>query len=975
MVTAAGNDARFPNVSTIPPGESKLNKIEYWREKQENSRILEADFRLFQQMHPDLFAIPAFSPTFGPVPTNLDVMLWLQQKYAPGSSLLMSQGELVDAPIIRGKREKAAPCYTVEEVVAGERIICTEFWGEYYISNVFHRPVREDRWRHPDFVDSCTRNLDTRWLKRETFIVFGDAEFFEDGKRVRPTPDQRAAFVKYCIEHGATALFTSPHGMHWLIVTNRPVPIDGKRPLEMKSVMEWFFRDFQKLSNSGWKVDMTACVNRARLERVCPLVYWRKDAVIEIPDGVIGAVVSCQKERKHSPRSPQCSKSSAFGSSGPGSVSGAQALRMRCAALHYNGVEHVNTGTFIARVASAVGLAWKDIEALFEKFPVTSESFGPLDVEVVTRDIVPQSTAWSRQKTKALYAKMAWVYFIFHHETGCSEDELFSLFKAFLNKPVVSATAHLPPPGPEMPSHILLHNDRPQVIYEEAVFTAFGVTRDDLVDLSNPQVIKALSALGLAEKDPKHEEKLCNMLEQAASLMGGNKAFLDELKPDIARCSKKYRSGIQKLASKRRIRIVLNAIAKLANAGSFTTSQLIKLVGGKLCQYGIKKLSKADQMNVEAAKARGEAVRKIKTKRPRKDNVTQAVYRVLVQLEKDGMVTRQNPSPKSKNKAGRGAGKWGITTMAAESGKWLKTNRENQNALKKECLKHKFVKDGVVYVPLQTPKAGNGRSVKLSPVFELGQWFVGARSYGKGLLTSEVPMLVHAIRGYKANSGTDMWQIEGFMPISGFGFTAERFAPEIHKAGWVRVRDLHIAQFACPMMSVPDGNGGQRELKPYDTYSAESFALELSLTHNKTYTQAWLKAAPARYDVTTDQFNPADEVQTQGGLIPELAQPAVIAWVKQQRFLDSKRADSEKAFNKIATTAISARAETNPVRRVSLENEAAERLGTHYDSVPNGIIRWAVNEWQPYAEKTSIGRLLRDLQKFHRRKQPAGRSN
>jgi hypothetical protein len=177
------------------------------------------------------------------------------------------------------------------------------------------------------------------------------------------------------------------------------------------------------------------------------------------------------------------------------------------------------------------------------------------------------------------------------------------------------------------------------------------------------------------------------------------------------------------------------------------------------------------------------------------------------------------------------------------------------------------------------------------------------------------------------------------------------------------------------MMSVPDGNGGQRELKPYDTYSAESFALELSLTHNKTYTQAWLKAAPARYDVTTDQFNPADEVQTQGGLIPELAQPAVIAWVKQQRFLDSKRADSEKAFNKIATTAISARAETNPVRRVSLENEAAERLGTHYDSVPNGIIRWAVNEWQPYAEKTSIGRLLRDLQKFHRRKQPAGRSN
>jgi hypothetical protein len=737
----------------------------------------------------------------------------------------------------------------------------------------------------------------------------------------------------------------------------------------MRAVVEWFFRDFAKFPASEWHLDITACVTRTRLERVCPIVFWDKDAAVDVPAEVIASAPP-QSPVKNSPakKSKYSKSSGAFGSGGEAAAAGKRSLGIRREALHYSGFEHINKGTFIARVAATVGLKYADVAALFKKHPLTSESFGQLDVEASARDVMPMAPECARQRTKRLYASLAWVYSIVYSRTGCTTAELHTLFSGLLIRPLVPASALIPPEGPEMPSHILLPNTRPQPLYEKAVLAAFGVTKASLVKKADPQAAKALAALELAAADPKLEGRLCDLLDRANALMLGED-FLAWLKRDIARCAKKFWGADRRLASKRRIRIVLLAMSKLPDPTNFTTSDLLPLVKGKISHHGFKKLSKAQRATIKTDKAAGKtAPRQKKVKKPRKKNITQAIFRVLAELQKNGMVVRQDSDDGNKNKVGRGASKWGITAQAVESGKWLKPNKTGVSGGSKECFKHNIVRGTAGCSSFPAPKVGCGRSVTLKPTLELGQWFVGARNHGKGLLTDRLPVLVYAVRGYIDRNGLSKWQIDGFAPANAFGWSRERFAPEVLAMGFVKVRDFHIAHFNCPPLMVPDGNGGQRGLGAEESYSGAFFALEIGVNTNADYTKAWLQAEPARYDASTGQFTPAVTVETQPGLMPELNQPAVEKWQAKQRFIAEKSAEKNKTFAKIKETKAAAKTTQTPSLRAFLEEKVSVIIGSYYNRIPEGIARWAAESWNTLVPEIELARLLGGLQKIHRQR-------
>jgi hypothetical protein len=303
-----------------------------------------------------------------------------------------------------------------------------------------------------------------------------------------------------------------------------------------------------------------------------------------------------------------------------------------------------------------------------------------------------------------------------------------------------------------------------------------------------------------------------------------------------------------------------------------------------------------------------------------------------------------------------------------ESGKWVKPNKTGINGEAKECFKHNFAGDGAGCSSLPVPKLGCGRSVSLKPTLEIGQWFVGARNRGKGLMTDRLPVLVHGVRGYVDRTGVARWQIEGFVPAKAFGWSLERFAPDVLATGLIKVRDLHIAQFNCPPLMVPDGNGGQHELGPNESYSGAFLALEISLKTNEAYTKAWLQAEPARYDATTGQFTPADTVETQPGLLPEINQTAVKAWGAKQRFIAEKLAEKEKTFAKIKETKAAAKTTQNMDLRAFLEERASVIIGNYYNRIPEGIARWAAESWNTQVPEVELGRLLGGLQKIHRQR-------
>jgi hypothetical protein len=940
--------------------EARLEK-EYYQRLANESAAFEAVYHSFRNQYPELFSAPEISPEFGLVLTNVDVMVWLRKQFAPDSTILLSQGGMPGARDKNGNRDKAAPCWSLEEVHASSKKIATNLLGSYYTANVLHQEVREDRWKHAAFIGSCTRNLKTRWFKDETRFVWCDLETNIRKQRVPPTPEERVALLEYCRDHGASVVSMSPNGMHVLLILNKPVSLISTQP--MKDVVQWFFRDFPQIPTGRWELDISACGRRTRLERACPVVLWNLNAVVELPAGLPNednnktAKSTVEKAKKH----PHGKSSGGFGSSGKSSAAGKKALGMRRAALHSCGVEHVSSRRFIARVAAVVGLKFNDLDDLFKKYPITSESFGLLDVVDTGRACLAAAPEWCQRQTNKLYASMSWIYTIIHSRTDCTPDELYKMLSGLLARPLVQAGGQMPPAGPGLPSHIVLPKIRPQALYKQAVLAAFSVTLKNKDNPADPQAAKARKALKLAEQDPALEKRLCGLLDRAELLMS-DEDFLAWLQKDIARCARKYwgdKRGIaRRLASKRRQRVVLLAMTKLADPENFSTSEIIALAQGKLGQHGYKKLSKTARAALKAG------TRKKKVKKPRKKNVTQAIFRVLAQLEKDGLVTRKNPGFKAKNKVGRGAARWGITAMAVESGKWLKPNETKESGKTKECFKHSFVKGNARVDLLPVGGGSHGRSVTLQPVLIDGQRLIDSKYRGKGASLARVPMLCCCVRGYKA--GTEMWHLEGHMPLSCFGAADVRFAPDVQACGFVRVRDLHLAQFACPKLFVSDGNGGQRELGPVDSYAGEFFALEISVRIDKNG-KSRLQAAPAYYDAEAGTFSPAETVHSQPNLMPELYQPAAITWIKKLAFLMKSQAKWEKTLNIISRATLEAQAEQNPSRRNALGNTVIDALSSHFDAVPNGIIRWAAANWQPGSDHNKV-RLLRGIQKIRRRK-------
>jgi len=139
----------------------------------------------------------------------------------------------------------------------------------------------------------------------------------------------------------------------------------------------------------------------------------------------------------------------------------------------------------------------------------------------VRREVLAQATEWRQQRTKKLYASLAWVYAILHARTGCTMAELHALFRGLLVRPLVPASALMPPQGASWPSHLLWCHPCPQPLLAPAVLAAFGVTPADLARSTEAQVRKALAALELAQADPTLEDRLCSLLDQASALMLG----------------------------------------------------------------------------------------------------------------------------------------------------------------------------------------------------------------------------------------------------------------------------------------------------------------------------------------------------------------------------------------------------------------------------------------------------------------------
>jgi hypothetical protein len=303
-----------------------------------------------------------------------------------------------------------------------------------------------------------------------------------------------------------------------------------------------------------------------------------------------------------------------------------------------------------------------------------------------------------------------------------------------------------------------------------------------------------------------------------------------------------------------------------------------------------------------------------------------------------------------------------------ESGKWVKPNKTGVSGEQKECFKHDFAGGMAGCSSFAVPKVGCARSVSLKPTLELGQWFVGALNYGKGLMTDRLPVLAHGVRGYLDRTGVPRWQIEGFAPANAFGWSRERFAPEVLATGLIKVRELHIAQFNCPPLMVPDGNGGQRALGTEETYAGAFFALKISIKTNQADTKAWLHAEPARYDASTGQFTAADTVETQPGLMPELNQSSVKAWQAKQRFIAEKMAAKEKTFARINETKAVAKTTQNMDLRVFLDEKTSVIIGSYFNRIPEGIARWAAENWNAAVPEIEMARLLGGLQKIHRKK-------
>jgi len=245
---------------------------------------------------------------------------------------------------------------------------------------------------------------------------------------------------------------------------------------------------------------------------------------------------------------------------------------------------------------------------------------------------------------------------------------------------------------------------------------------------------------------------------------------------------------------------------------------------------------------------------------------------------------------------------------------------------------------------------------------------VGARNHGKGVLFERLEVLVHGIRGFKSTSGVSMWEIEGHMLTKHFGSAAERFTSAVQKAGLVKVRSFCMAQFRCPKIFVPDGNGGQRQLGPVDSYTGAFFGLEIGLASTKDNTKPWFQASAVEYDEATGEFIEADAVQVQPDLLPEIYKPAATAWVKTQQFLKEKRLEWDKTFAQIAESSTRAKTTQCSRERAELESDIVEQLGVRFSNVPEGIIRWAAYIWEPGAEKNKIGPLLKHLQKIYGRK-------
>ncbi len=974
MLTTAGLGSRIVievcDELGLGPSEEKLSRIAFDQELRQQSIEFEADFHRFKKSYPTLFSQSIVDPIFGHVATSVDVMLWLQPKFAAGSTLLLSQGGMPDGKLNKyGKRSKAASCWPHEEVISGERKITTHYLGSYYHANVFHKLVREDKWKYVEFKGSCTRSLKTRWWKTETDFVWLDLETYQNGKRVPPTPEERAALLEYCRQHGATVVTMSPNGMHVLLVFTRPVSVESTAP--MKAVVAWFFRDFPQSPASRWKLDITASVNRARLERACPVVFWDRDAVVDVPAEILPAFIPAKPERERG--QPRRGKSSKFGSGGGAAEAGGKALYLRREALQCCGLAHVKSDVFIGQVAAKLGLKFNEIAELYAKNPLSSETFGPLDVVDKGRGILSGAPEWACHRTKKLFSSLAWVYLIFHHRTACTDEELFTLFSGLVVRPLVAPDAHFAPSGPQMPSHILLQSDRPQLLFEHAVLTAFDVTKADLGDASNGQAVKANAALEMAKNDQNLESRLCGMLDQAATLLGGSKTLLAWLQKDITRCAIKYWAGNKILASKRRMRLVLQAISLLEKPENFKIRDLLPSVRRIIYGQGGKKQAKAEKAaGKTSSKNKGP---KSKPKKTKKKTDMQIIHRALLELEKHGLVTRHNPSQTKKNEVGSRGGNWGITESAIQTGKCQKTRVTREKQPKKECFTQDYAERQSVASSLSVPKARFAKSVVLEPAFETDWWYVGARNHGKGVLFERLEVLVHGIRGFKSMSGVSMWEIEGHMLTKHFGWSAERFTPAVQKAGWVKVRSFCVAQFRCPKIFVPDGNGGQRRLGPVDSYAGAFFGLEIDLAPSKDNKKAWFQASALNYDENTGEFIEADAVKVQPDLLPEIYKPAATAWVKTQQFLKEKQLQFERTFDQIAEASVRAKNTQCPRERAELENDKIEQLGIYYDNVPEDFIRWAANNWVPGAEKTEIGQLLKGLQRNYgqkkRQKSPA----
>ena len=130
-----------------------------------------------------------------------------------------------------------------------------------------------------------------------------------------------------------------------------------------------------------------------------------------------------------------------------GNDKGSHAIALRCLSLQLRGVQYVNSPEFITRVAQSTELSEDEVLTLFSKLPVTAQFFGPLASECEGREVFPEAREWRRQRTRTLFASLAWFYKIFQRLTSCDGAELFSLCEALLDASILPSPSVPPVPN------------------------------------------------------------------------------------------------------------------------------------------------------------------------------------------------------------------------------------------------------------------------------------------------------------------------------------------------------------------------------------------------------------------------------------------------------------------------------------------------------------------------------------------------